>query len=282
MSGKMNWDRVRKENQSMRSGTDWIGQDKTGAEPSIKTKKKAHARAFSNKKRFRRIREATSVSTVSTPKPSLKEFTDLINRLRRQSSVKTFMTSLLHEVEHDRTVGEQGRKEADRLIRYLLNNLGSVPQAVLESDLITLMQNRTHVYLRAKDNDAARTVQLAARKLKLRLYRLRCSPLTSEGDLSGFSAQREDFRPTPLCEAFTKGGVFCFESVQKATPDFQFWLKGWLGESAAIGGSTVKRHPNFILVVTDTVPMLSLWPGHTDEACWDPLTYIDLTAPLVR
>ena len=33
MTGKMNWDRVRKEAQSMRFGTDWIGSDAVGPRP---------------------------------------------------------------------------------------------------------------------------------------------------------------------------------------------------------------------------------------------------------
>jgi hypothetical protein len=144
--------------------------------------------------------------------------------------------------------------------------------------LTTLLRLRERVYLRAENKDAVHALESAATELGLKLYRFQCSIRTTEKDLSGFLKLQKDFQPTAIREAFTKGGLFCVESIEKAQFNFHFWLKDWLTAAALGSNSTVKKHPDFAIVVTSPTPMRDLCSGRVDPAFLDCLAYLDMTS----
>jgi hypothetical protein len=89
---------------------------------------------------------------------------------------------------------------------------------------------------------------------------------------------QKDFQPTAMREAFTNDGIFCVESIEKAPFNFQFWLKDWLTSASVGTNSTVKRHPDFAIVVTSPTPMCDLCSGRVDPAFVDCLAYLDMTS----
>jgi hypothetical protein len=301
MTAKMNWDRVRKESQSRRSGIDWIGQDSSGSKldqprKQVPTKSKDSKKFVPNRKI---ITGCTCKKTLGFKgehkqscalkrqfSPTLEHFAETIRRVDQRCLLANALSSLLGDVYRNQNVREQDRKEAQILIRFLQDQLTGTGRLKPEMDtkigssgqakLMALLRLRENVYLRAENKDAVHALRSAATELGLKLYQFQCSIRTIEKDLSGFSRPQKDFHPTAMGEAFTKGGLFCVESIEKAPFNFQFWLKDWLTAASLGMDSSVTRHPDFAIVVTSPTPMRDLCSGRIDPAFMDCLAYLDL------
>jgi hypothetical protein len=151
MAGKMNWDRVRKENQSRRQGSEWIGpalelKRDSGSKPSP-TKKAAPARIH-----FGRVSMpgCTCKKTVgfiglhkkkcplgkgnqpqsllpAKPGPTLRQFAECIQKVGQLAAVQDFLSSLQKKVNEDRTTSKADRVTARELIRVLQHDLATNP-----------------------------------------------------------------------------------------------------------------------------------------------------------
>jgi hypothetical protein len=146
----------------------------------------------------------------------------------------------------------------------------------LSHELKGWVQTRLHLYLRAENQCAIKSIESVANDLKLPSYRLQCSPSMEESDLWGYRDESGKFHASTLCKAFTQGGICCIGRVETATPDLQFWLKSGLDGAVSIAGNpSMKRHPDFLMVLTSPVPLRELWSSQVDHAFIDQLSHLD-------
>jgi hypothetical protein len=139
--------------------------------------------------------------------------------------------------------------------------------------LAASLKKRMHVYLIVENKHAGAVVQAAAVELGLRLYHFDCSPRTKQVNLSRFHASDEAFLSTKISEAYTKGGLFWCESVEKAPRNFQFWLNSWIIGRGLIGSNfSGQRHPNFVVVLTSPVRDTRAWSGRLSRR----LVYVNM------
>ncbi len=293
MTAKMNWDRVRKESQSRRSGIDWIGQDSTGSKPGLEykqtpTRSKGFKKFIPNRKI---ITGCTCKKTVGFKRehkhscplkglsnPTLEQFAGTIRKVDHRGLLASVLGSLRKDVDINTNVSVQDRQESDRLIQFLIDRLihkqttpperNNGMNAFSPAALTRLLRLHTPVYVRAENGEAVRALQSAADALKLTLYRFACSPRTKGTDI----------HPTALRGVFANGGIFCVESVEKAPSNFQFWLKGWLNDALLESNSGAKKHTDFTIVLTSPTPIRQLWSGQIDSAFLDCLVYLDMTS----
>jgi hypothetical protein len=311
MAGKMNWDRVRKENQSRRYGSEWIGSDAVGLIPGAEAKPSPKKKVASRRTPLDRVlmpgctcrkkvgfgglhKKSCPVSKSNKPQaelnanslPTLRQFAECMKKTGKLSDLRSFLSILQKEVDVDGQVAKEDRVSALKLIQTLRDYLADVPSKKAEegqmmnsshqTSLKGFVQARLHTYLRADYLSATRAVESVAKGLKLPFYRFQCSPATKHSDLWGYTGENGKFHQSLLCKAFTHGGIFCVEHVEKADPEFQFWLKAGLDDLASTaGGASLKRHPDFVTVVTSTIPIRELWSGQVDDAFVDRLLYLD-------
>ena len=146
-----------------------------------------------------------------------------------------------------------------------------------EAELKGWLQTRLHLYLRAENQSAINSVESVAKNLKLPLYRLQCFPSMKESDLWGSVDENGKIRASMASKAFTQGGVFCIENIENAPADLQFWLKSGLDGAVSVAGNpSMKRHPDFVIVLTSPVPLRELWSGQVDQAFIDHFSYLDV------
>jgi len=202
------------------------------------------------------------------------------------SAVKNFLSFLQKEVDRDRKIGTVDREHAQQLIRTLRDELTNNSMRKPEEshrmnsshELKGWVQARLHLYLRAENQNAIKSVESVANDLKLPSYRLKCSPSMVESDLWGYRDENGKFHASILSKAFTQGGICCIEHVEVAVPDLQFWLKSGLDGAVSVAGNpSLKRHPDFVMVLTSPVPIRDLWSGQIDDAFLDRLLYLDAT-----
>lgn len=307
----MNWDRVRKESQSMRSGIAWIGPDGTESIPGPDPKQTSARRTVLKKTAHSRItmqgctcnkvvgfrgdhkhtcplrhKRGDLPRLLNDARPTLEHFAESMRKVDQHGLLSSFLSSVHKHIESNRTASEQDRKEAQKLIQFFQDKLigprrpksemNSKMDPSFQAKLTALLQLGEHLYLRAENKDAVHALQSAATELGLKLYQFQCSLRTKETDLSGFPGPQKDFRPTAMREAFANGGIFCIESIEKASSNLQFWLKGWLNAASLGMNSTIKKHPDFTIVVTSPTPMRQLWSGQIDPAFMDCLAYLDM------
>lgn len=293
MAAKMNWDRVRKESQSRRSGIDWIGQDSTGPKldpphKQVPTKSKSFKKFVPSRKI---INGCTCKKTLgfkgehkhSCPlkglsNPTLEQFAGTVRKVDQRGLLASSLVSLRKDVDSNTKVSEQDRQESHGLIQFLLDRLILKQPTPPERNnrmnvfnpaaLAKLLQLHIHFYLRGENGEAVGALQLAAKELKLTVYRFACSPRTKGTEV--FS--------TALRGVFANGGILCFESLEKASSDFQFCLKGWLNDALLESSSGAKKHRDFTIVLTSPTPARQLWSGQIDPALLDSLAYLDMTS----
>jgi hypothetical protein len=308
----MNWDRVRKENQSRRSGTEWIGSETLGLTTGAPLKPPRIRKADVGRTYFYKDimpgctcrkavgfiglhRKKCPLSKGHQPQstlpaksgPTLKQFADCIKRVGQLPATQNFLSILQKGVERDPKISKTDRQTAQQLIRALqeglTNNLINKPEeghrmnSSKNTSLKGLVEARLHLYLRAENQSAIKSLESITHDLKLPSYRLQCSPSMQESDLWGYRDENGKFHTTILSKAFTQGGIFCIERVEMATPDLQFWLKSGLDGAVSVAGNpSMKRHPDFLMVLTSPVPLRELWSGQVDHAFIDQLSYLDV------
>jgi len=140
---KMNWDRVRRESQAKRSGSEWIGSDDLGVTPiALEPRLPVTADAFPRRNAFRKMSGCLCTETVNfvgqhrkycpfrkqsrsdahlriSPQPFVRKNADCI---RKQLSAVHDFLSTLQANEKDRTV-ESHQKNIRTLIRVLQEEL---------------------------------------------------------------------------------------------------------------------------------------------------------------
>lgn len=311
MSAKMNWDRVKKENQARRNGSEWP-EPVFNLKPGIKSKPSSTKKAAPARIRFGRVlipgctcEKAVGFIGLHKKKcplskgnlsqsdshaktgPTLRQFAECIQKVGQLAAVQDFLSSLRKKVDEDRTTSKADRVTARELIRTLQNDLATNPIKEPEeghrmnssnnASLKGLLEARLHLYMRSENQSAIRSLESIAHDLKLPSYRLQCSPSTKESDLWGYRDGNGKSHTTILCKAFTQGGIFCIESLEKAQSGMQFWLKSGLDGSVSVTGNpTMKRHPDFVMVLTSPVPLRDLWSGQVDHSFIDRLSYLDV------
>jgi len=181
------------------------------------------------------------------------------------------------DAEGNKNLSEQDRREFQLLAQFLQDRLIYKQDVKLErshktnlsnpANLVKILRLRMPVYLRAENGEAIRALQSAANVLKLPLYRFACSPRTKGTDLY----------PTALRGVFANGGILCIETVEKASSNFQFWLKGWLNDALMGQMLGLEKHRDFTIVLTSPTPVRQLWSGQIDVAFLDRLAYLDIT-----
>jgi hypothetical protein len=222
--------------------------------------------------------------------PTLRQFAECVKKVGQLSAVKNFLSFLQKEVDRDRKVGTVDRENAQQLIRTLQNELTNNPMrkpedshrmnSSHEAELKGWLQTRLHLYLRAENQSAIKSVEFVAKNLKLPLYRLQCFPSMKESDLWGSVDENGKIHASMASKAFTQGGIFCIENIENAPADLQFWLKSGLDGSVCVAGiASLKRHPDFVMVLTSPVPVRELWSGQVDDAFLTRLVYLDAVNP---
>src|SRR5579859_4553013 len=157
MTGKMNWDRVRKEAQSAHSGTDWIGSDAVGPRPGHSAKPSSKGKAAKKRQAPGRMRmpgcmcgkvigfegphkQKCPLSDRIIPQSSLhaysssshKQFVECVGKAGKVSPLSEFLLSLQYQVGAARNIPGEERQGAQKLIRALLESLADTPVKVPE------------------------------------------------------------------------------------------------------------------------------------------------------
>src|SRR5579871_4861076 len=204
MTAKMNWDRIRKESLSRRSGVEWIGTD--GTQPGIKNKEdKPPMVAASGKSFFAPIiipgctckkpvgfkgahkkscpcNWKRKAGNDTNSQPSLDSFAETVGKADSRKLLANFLVSLQGELDSNRDVPEYDRKAAQSLLQLLRRKLVRQGTAKPHTNsrstesqtlriLTELLQMRMPVYLRSDGSAASRALESAARKLSLELIR---------------------------------------------------------------------------------------------------------------
>jgi hypothetical protein len=306
MSAKMNWDRVRKENQTKRSGSAWIGSDAVGSTPGKKIKPsgkrksakksqplgwsrmpgcicgKAIGFGGSHKKKCPRSNSRHSRADSSS---SHNPFAQCIKKAGKLPPVRKFLSSLQTEVGLDHSIPVEDRQVAQKLIRALLESLGDTPAQKPESNdrktlsselaLREIIERRLDVYLRASNGVALVAVDAVAKDLNLESYRFQCSPSTKNWELWGHLDKAGNYHRTLFSKAFTTGGIFCIEQLERAPDEIQFWIKSCLDGHTVAGSKDSKRHPDFVLLLTSSLGIRQLWSGNADASFVDRFSYLE-------
>jgi hypothetical protein len=146
MCAKMNWDRVRKENQSMRFGSTWIGADGIGPTPGNSTPprkkkepKKARANGWvrmsgcscgktvgftgSHKKLCPISKTATKPTGTYSDRNNL---TECVKGLGAPTANESYWLALKREIQNRKSIGEEEKRGATRLIEAVLEILGQL------------------------------------------------------------------------------------------------------------------------------------------------------------
>lgn len=311
MAGKMNWDRVRKENQARRNGSEWP-EPALELRPRVKSKpsptkkivssriplgrvsmpgctcKKAVGFTGLHKKKCPLNKSKQPQSDLHTESgPTLRQFAECIKKVGQLPATQNFLSILQKDLERDPKITKADRQTAQQLIRALqeglTNNLIGKPEeghgmkSSIEASLKSIVKARLHLYLRDGNSGAIQCLESVANDLKLPSYRFQCSPLMKESDLWGYRDGNGKFHTTILSKAFAQGGIFCIESIERAPADIQFWLKSGLDRAVSVAGNpSMKRHPDFVMVLTSPVPLRELWSGQADHAFISDLSYLDV------
>jgi hypothetical protein len=154
MSAKMNWDRVRKESQTRRSGSDWIGADAVGPTPGkqIKPSQNKKAAKIIRTSGLSRIPDCTCgkatgfvgkhkktcllsqrVNSRANPSLGRHPFTDCIKRAGDLLPARGFLLSLQSELRLAQNIPLGDRPGAQKLVRALLDSLDDKPAQKLEA-----------------------------------------------------------------------------------------------------------------------------------------------------
>ena len=310
MTGKMNWDRVRKENQSMRFGLDWIGSDAVGPRPGNTCKPSPKGKAAEKRQAQSRVRmpgcmcgkaigfdglhkQKCPLSSCNIPQSNLhadspsnhKQFVECVRKAGKLPPVREFLTSLQDQVAAARNIAGEDRQGAEKLIRALLESLADAPVKVPEKEirrnlsdegaLRAIIERRLDLYLRADAGVALAAVDSVAKDLDLPSYRFQCSSSIKEWELWGHCNKVGKHHPSLLCKAFATGGIFCIQHLERAPEEMQFWVKNCLDGTVWRGNINLKRHADFVLVLTSSVPIHQLWSGNVDRALFDRFSYLD-------
>lgn len=305
---KMDWDRVRKENQSRRYGSEWIGSDAVSLKPGSESRPSPPRNTIPVGTRLGRttipgctchkLAGFVGLHKKTCPmrksnwnydrlqanfSPTLQQFGASIKKVRQSSTLRSFLSILVTRIDADNMIRKEDREQVQKLIHILQDELADTPKkktekgpgmnSSTEMSFQKSIQLRLDVYLCAENQMAIQLLQSAARDLRLQLYRFRCSGSMQQSELWGYAGENGKFLPSIPWKAFTEGGIVCLEDVEKAPPDLQFWLKRGLDGLISIGGA--KRHPDCVIVLTSRVPLRELWSGQTDHAFIDRLVYVD-------
>lgn len=151
---RMNWDRVRKENQARRSGSEWIasGEQVSGltAEPKPPFTRKVFSGRippcrmpgcacrkttgfFGQHKKFCPLRKSPNpdVQTETTPNTARGEYPESIKK--QLSAVSDFLSSLQSHMNAGTMIAEPHRKIIRKLIQVLQSELSDT--SIVKSDL---------------------------------------------------------------------------------------------------------------------------------------------------
>jgi len=141
---RMNWDRVRKENQARRSGSEWIASDGPGLGPTAESKPPSIRKAGFARSPLGRMPGCTCKKTVgyagehkkicplrkshvldahprTTPDPTRREYPECIKK--QLSAVGDFLSSLQSQMNADHRIAESHEKSIRRLIQVLQDEL---------------------------------------------------------------------------------------------------------------------------------------------------------------
>jgi hypothetical protein len=143
-----------------------------------------------------------------------------------------------------------------------------------EQALREFMERRLDVYLCGNDGVAMAAVDTIAKGLNLNSYRFQCSSATKEWELRGHFDKEGNYHPTLFSKAFSTGGVFCIHRVERAPDDLQSWIKSCFDGRMVVGNRDLKRHMDFVLVLTSSVGARQLWSGNIDSAFLDHFSYL--------
>ncbi len=307
MSAKMNWDRVRKESQSRRSGSDWIGSDAMGPLPGLKMEKPQKNKAAKKIRPSGWSRAPKNASgKVIAPAGARLEKSKIIDKTKLQAGASSsrnpfaecvknagklppvgkFLSSLLNEVGISHGISIEDRQGARKLIRALQDSLADAStQKPIVNDKRTLpcqlglrkiIEMRSDVFIRASNRVASVAVEAVAKNLDLQAFRFQCSPSTKDWELKGHTDDAGDYHPTLFRKAIKTGGIFFIEHLERAPNLIQDWIKSCL-EGDTLGESkSVKRHQDFVLVLTSSLGIRQLWFGKSDTAFIDRFLYVEL------
>ena len=149
MSAKMNWDRVRKETQTRRSGSEWIGSDDLGATPGKEIKSSQQRSVVMRTHPLGRSRMPDCIcgkligfkgshkrkcplsnSSHLPANSSLRRtsFSGSNNNVGKLPPTREFLSFLQTAIELARSFSEGDRQGALKLIRALLESIPDAPQ----------------------------------------------------------------------------------------------------------------------------------------------------------
>jgi hypothetical protein len=149
MSAKMNWDRVRKETQTRRSGSEWISADPVGATPGKEIKSSRQRQYVQTSQRSGRSRMpgcscgkvigfrgshkkrcplSKSLNLRINSNSNRNSFSECIRKAGKLPSTREFLSSLQTAIELARSFSEHDRQGALKLIRALLVSMPDTPE----------------------------------------------------------------------------------------------------------------------------------------------------------
>jgi hypothetical protein len=245
MGGKMNWDRVRKENQIGRSGSTWIGSDALSQTPSREVK--SSRKRKSTKKRqpsgWAKIPGCTCGKALGFQGSHKKKcpfggadaqrgsssynnpFAECVKKAGSGLPQRQFLLSLQTEVRLAPGISVSDRAAAQKLIQALLESSSARPDRNQQRNkanglsdwhpLKELIERRLDVYLRAPTNAALAAVDSVASELSLQSYRFQCSTSTSDWELWGHIDKGGSYHPHAFFQGVYERWSFLHRAVRK-------------------------------------------------------------------
>ena len=149
MSAKMNWDRVRRETQAKRSGSEWIGSDAVGVMAGEEIKSSQQRKAVKRSQPlgrpsmpgcfcgkvigFRGSHKnkcplSNSANLPINSRSNRNSFSECIKNAGKLPPTREFLSFLQIAIEFAQGFSEQDRQGAVKLIRALLESVPDTPE----------------------------------------------------------------------------------------------------------------------------------------------------------